>query len=79
MAARAIRWAAHWMLSETAGGPGAGPAAARAAKFGVETNDPLATLDRAAGSNAYWEKRRDAADDEEARPEAVHIFGTDKM
>jgi hypothetical protein len=52
---------------------------ARAAKFGVETNDPLATLDRAAGSNAYWEKRRDAADDEEARPEAVHIFGTDKM
>ena len=53
--------------------------AERAAKFGMEARDPLSVLDRQPGNDAYWERRRDAADDEEPRPEAIHVFGTDKM
>ena len=32
-----------------------------------------------AGKGAYWESRRDASAFEPARPEAVHVFGTDRM
>ena len=33
----------------------------------------------AQGAKAFWEKRRDTAEDEVPRPEAVHIFGVDKL
>ena len=53
--------------------------AERAAKFGVEVKNPADLVVAAAPKNALWEKRRDAAVGEVERPEAVHIFGTDKM
>lgn len=53
---------------------------ARAAKWGVEqAANPLDSIATLAGADAFWEKRRDASADEVPRPEAVHIFGTDKM
>jgi hypothetical protein len=53
---------------------------ARASKFGVEaTKDPLALISTLAGPDAFWENRRDVSAFEVPRPEAVHIFGTDRM
>ena len=53
---------------------------ARASKFGVEaTTDPLALISTLAGPDAFWENRRDVSAFEVPRPEAVHIFGTDRM
>ena len=57
---------------------------ARAQKWqeaGVELKpaNPLDSIATLAGDGAFWERRRDAAPDESARPEAVHIFGTDRM
>ena len=51
----------------------------RAAKFGVEPVDPLQMIEKAAPKDAFWEKRRDAGEDEVMRAEAVHIFGTDRL
>ena len=60
----------------------------RAKKFGIEgvdsgptqfQKDPLASIMSLAGGNAYWEKRRDAKEDETVRPEAIHVFGTDRL
>ena len=60
----------------------------RAKKFAIEgvdsgptqfQKDPLASIMSLAGGNAYWEKRRDAKEDETVRPEAIHVFGTDRL
>eukprot|EP00965_Chrysotila_dentata_P215295 6188685-Pleurochrysis_carterae.AAC.1 len=52
---------------------------ARAAKFGVEAKNPLELIEKAAPKGAFWEQRRDAAPDETPRPEAVYVFGTDRL
>ena len=41
--------------------------------------NPLDSIATLAGDGAFWERRRDAQPDEPARPEAVHVFGTDRM
>ena len=51
----------------------------RAAKWGTVPHNPLDSIIRAAPKGAFWEKRRDAAAEEEARPECVHMFGVDRM
>lgn len=53
----------------------------RAKKWGVEASekDPLASIATLAGDKGYWEKRRDASAFEQPRPEAIHIFGTDRL
>ena len=53
----------------------------RAKKFEVDISgkDPLASIATLAGTEAFWEQRRDAKPEEIARPEAVHIFGCDRM
>ncbi len=64
---------------------------ARAKKWEIEAPanplDSVATLSSMTGtalddisaSKAFWERRRDPSAEEEVRPEAVHIFGTDRM
>eukprot|EP00962_Isochrysis_galbana_P002607 scaffold709_cov90-Isochrysis_galbana.AAC.1 len=55
---------------------------ARAAKFGVAAPfNPLDAIASAAGGlgKGLWEKRRDAAPDEVPRPEAVYVYGTDRL
>merc|ERR1711965_807134 len=51
----------------------------RARKFEIAPKDPLESIQKMFGTEAFWEHRRDAAADETPRPEAVHVFGTDKM
>ena len=52
---------------------------ARAQKFGIGSKtDPLEWVEASAGKGAFWEKRRNASEDEMPRAEAVHIFGTDR-
>ena len=51
----------------------------RAAKWGTTPANPLDSIVGAAPKGAFWEKRRDTAEDEVPRPEAVHIFGVDKL
>lgn len=55
---------------------------ARAEKFEVAPVDPLMQLNKGSSvgeGKAFWEGRRDAGAEEEAREAAVHVFGTDKM
>ena len=51
----------------------------RAKKFALDPVDPLAEVHKAAPPDAFWSTRRDVGPDETPRPEAVHIFGTDRM
>lgn len=51
----------------------------RARKWGTQPSNPLESIISAAPKGAFWEKRRDAEADEVARPEAVYVFGVDKM
>ena len=51
----------------------------RARKWGTQPSNPLESIISAAPKGAFWEKRRDADADEETRPEAVYVFGVDKM
>jgi len=51
----------------------------RAAKWGTTPANPLESIVSAAPKGSFWEKRRDTAEDEVPRPEAVHIFGVDKL
>jgi hypothetical protein len=52
---------------------------ARAAKWGTTPANPIESIVSAAPKGAFWEKRRDTAAEEVARPEAVHVFGVDKL
>ena len=52
---------------------------ARAKKWGVEPANPVDSVVSAAGSDAFWEARRDPAEDEFPRADAIYVFGTDRM